>query len=32
MHKLSLRVAAQIIVAEEGVGTDLMSDLERLPF
>jgi len=31
VHKLSFRVAAQIIVAEEGVGADLMGDLEWLP-
>lgn len=31
MHKLSLRVAAKIVVAEERVGADLMRDLERFP-
>lgn len=31
VHKLSLRVAAKIVVAEERVGADLMRDLERFP-
>ena len=31
VHKLSLRVAAKIVIAEERVGADLMRDLERLP-
>lgn len=31
MHKLGLSVAAEIVVAEERVGTNLMRDLERFP-